>query len=139
MGKRGRKSTAELTVVSSEAIQKEIVSAIERPQAPPELTAEQESIWDEIVDELAADYFTTETFPLLAQYCRHVTRARRYAQLLESMEKKKKFDEKDIKAYRDLSRSEEEQTRAISSLATKMRLSQQSTYDRQKAKGKSRF
>ena len=129
MGKRGKKSGAELSVVPD--IKQEIIKF---PQAPAELTAEQSLIWNDIVHGLAADYFMEETFPLLAQYCKHITRARHLAQLVDKMEGKKKLDADGIRAYRDLLRSEEEQTRAIAALATKMRLSQQSTYDRQRAK-----
>jgi hypothetical protein len=57
--------------------------------------------------------------------------ARRLAQLLNAAEAAKDFE---VKEYRDLLRSEEEQSRAIASLATRMRLSQQATYDAKKTK-----
>lgn len=128
MGSRGRKSAAELSVASESA-----VVSIERPVAPSELTDEQKFVWQAIVNSEPADWFTKATRPMLAQYCRHVIRARRLAQLIDRAEQ---AEEVDIKEYRDLLRSEEEQSRAIASLATKMRLSQQSTYDRKKPKGK---
>ncbi|NIR49991.1 hypothetical protein GWO43_15950 [candidate division KSB1 bacterium] len=134
MGKRGRKSRAELTVVGG--AKKDGVEVVERPAPPSELTPEQSDIWQDVVESLAADYFTEETFPILTQYCRHVSRARHFSYLVNKMESQKKLDKDEIKVYRDLCRSEEEQTRAIASLATKMRLTHLATYDRRKAKNR---
>jgi hypothetical protein len=53
------------------------------------------------------------------------------AHLLNEAEKAEGFD---VKEYRDLLRSEEEQSRAIAALSTKMRISQQTTYDKSKKK-----
>lgn len=127
MGTRGRVSTAALTVVGASEI-----DAVERPQAPAELTPEQKAEWYAIVNRMPADWFPRETHSMLAQYCRHIVRARRLGQLLDKAESAEDFD---VKEYRDLLRSEEEQSRAISSLATKMRISQQTTYDKSRKKG----
>lgn len=126
MGTRGRKSSASLAVISGSGIE-----TIRRPEPPEELTDEQAEIWREVVSRLPADWFPRETQPMLAQYCRHVIRARRLAQLLDATERAEEFD---VKEYRDLLRSEEEQSRAISSLATRMRISQQASYDKSKKK-----
>lgn len=124
---RGRKSAAELAIIGPGGVE-----TIRRPEPPAELTDEQADEWRAIVNRLPADWFPRETWGLLAQYCRHVTRARRLAQLLVAAEA---AEEVDVKEYRELLRSEEEQSRAISSLATRMRISQQATYDKSKAKG----
>lgn len=126
MGARGRPSGSELSVVSSNIV------AIERPRPPLDLTEEQARIWKSIVESEPADWFTPATLQMLSQLSIHISRARRLARLLNDMEG---AVEVDVKEYRDLLRSEEEQSRAIASLATKMRLSQQATYDRKKAKG----
>lgn len=126
MATRGRKSIASLTVAPP-------LETVARPDAPYDLTDEQSDEWWAVVNRMPADWFPRETHAMLAQYCRHVVRARRIAQLLNAAEGGKEFD---VKEYRDLLRSEEEQSRAIASLATRMRLSQQATYDKAKAKGK---
>lgn len=128
MGARGRKSSAELSVIGPGGVE-----TVRRPEPPADLSDEQADEWREVVNRLPADWFPRETWAILAQYCRHVTRARRLAQLIERAEQ---AEEVDIKEYRDLLRSEEEQSRAIASLATKMRISQQATYDKSKTKGK---
>lgn len=126
MATRGRKSIASLTVAAP-------LETVPRPDAPYDLTDEQSDEWWAVVNRMPAEWFPRETHAMLAQYCRHVVRARRIAQLLNAAESAKEFD---VKEYRDLLRSEEEQSRAIASLATRMRLSQQATYDKSKGKGK---
>lgn len=130
MGTRGRKSAASLTVASVSPVE-----TIQRPDAPYDLTDEQSEEWWAVVNRMPADWFPRETHAMLAQYCRHVVRARRISQLLNAMENATGEDaEFDVKEYRDLLRSEEEQSRAISSLATRMRISQQATFDKSKKK-----
>lgn len=126
MGNRGRVSAAALTVIGPGGIE-----TIRRPDPPAELTDEQAEEWRAIVNRMPADWFTRETEPLLVQYCRTIVRARRLAQLLNNTEKS---EELDVKEYRDLLRSEAEQSGVLMSLATKMRISQQSTYDKSKKK-----
>lgn len=126
MGNRGRVSAAALTVISPGGIE-----TVRRPEPPIELTDEQAEEWRAIVNRMPADWFTRETAPLLVQYCRTIVRARRLAQLLNNTEKS---EELDVKEYRDLLRSEAEQSGVLMSLATKMRISQQSTYDKSKKK-----
>jgi hypothetical protein len=119
MKQRGRKSAASLTVISSTGIE-----AIRRPDPPEELTEEQAAEWQAVVNRLPADWFPRETHPLRAQYCRHVVCARRVAQLIEHAEAD---DELDIEDYARLLRMQEMEGRAMSSLATRMRITQQAT------------
>jgi hypothetical protein len=107
------------------------VETVPRPDAPYDLTDEQSQEWWAIINRMPADWFPRETHPMLAQLCRHIVRARRLAHLLNEAEKAEGFD---VKEYRDLLRSEEEQSRAIAALSTKMRISQQTTYDKSKKK-----
>jgi hypothetical protein len=127
MGARGRKSAASLAVIGPGGIQ-----TVRRPDPPADLTVEQAKEWRAVVNRLPAEWFPRETHGLLAQYCRHVIRARRLAQAIEVAEGRDEFD---FKEWRDLLRAEEEQSRAIASLATKMRLSQQSLYDKTTKRG----
>ena len=120
----GRRSAAELSVVQIGNVQR-------RPDPPIELTDEQANEWRTVVDRLPADWFTAETYPLLAQYCRHVVSSRRVAELIAHQERSDEFD---IETYNKLLIMQEREGRALSSLATRMRLTQQSTYDKSKKK-----
>ena len=122
---RGRKSTASLAVVASN------IEVMDRPRPPAELNREQAAEWISVVDRLPADWFGRETQGLLAQYCRHVVAARRVADLIAAAELD---SECSIKDYDRLLKMQEREGRAMSSLATKMRLSQQSSYDKSKKK-----
>lgn len=126
MGARGRQPASNLAVISAEGI-----ITIRRPDPPPDLTEEQSEEWHAIVHRLAADHFPRETHGMLAQYCRHVVAARRISQLIQSCESGETLD---ISEYNQLLIMQEREGRAISSLATRMRLSQQSTYSNRKSK-----
>jgi len=126
MGTRGRASSASLAIVQGKAAE-----IVRRPVPPDELTEEQSDEWVSVVDRLPADWFPRETHGLLAQYCRHVVAARRVAQLIADHEAGEGFD---VEVYDRLLKMQEREGRALSSLATRMRLSQQATYDEKKKK-----
>lgn len=126
MGARGRKSAASAELVAVSAVQ-----TIARPDAPYDLTDEQADEWRSVVDRLPADWFPRETWPILTQYCRHVVTARRVAQLIDAEMKSPEFD---VGRYSDLLKMAQRESQVIASLATKMRLSQQATYDKSKKK-----
>lgn len=124
MGARGRKSAAELSVVGSAGIE-----TVRRPEPPEELTDEQAHEWRAIVNSMPADWFPRGAHGTLVQLCRHRVRARRFAQLIDAAEAAEDFD---VKEYRDLCRSEGENTRLIESCETKLRLTPQTQYDKTK-------
>jgi hypothetical protein len=128
MKTRGRTSAAatEIATVSTATIE-----TIQRPDAPYDLTDEQTQEWWAVVHRMPADWFPRETHGLLAQYCRHVVAARRLAQLITAAEQDKNFA---IEDYDRLLKMQEREGRALSSLATRMRLTQQTTYDKTKKK-----
>ena len=126
MEQRGRKSTAALTVVGSSQIE-----AINRPPPDPSLTKEQADEWREVVNRLPADWFPRETHGMLAAYCRHVAAGRRIAMLIEDIED---GEDLDLDAYDRLLKMQEREGRAMSSLATRMRISQQATVNAKKVK-----
>lgn len=119
MAARGRKSAAstEITIASN-------VEVINRPRPPVELTTEQASEWRAVVNRMPAEWFPRETHGLLVQYCRHVVAARHIAQLIARTEKSKSLD---VDEYDKLLKMQEREGRAISSLATRMRITQQAT------------
>lgn len=124
MKQRGRKSTASLTVVQE-------VVALERPGAPDDLTEEQAEEWICVTDGLPAEWFSSVTHGLLTQYCRHVVAARKVSQLIANIEA---GDQLIIEDYDRLLKMQEREGRALSSLATRMRITQQATYDKTKKK-----
>lgn len=95
-----------------------------RPDPPAELTDDEADVWLSVVSVMAADWFTPETQPLLEQYCRHVCAARYVAQMI-----KKASEDPDttLKKFSALLKIQREESKAISSLATKMRLTHQAT------------
>jgi hypothetical protein len=126
MAKPGRVSSAQLAISKVSTLE-----TLQRPDAPYELTDEQSAEWWAVVNRMPADWFPRETHGLLTQYCRHVVNARRVAQLITKCEKQKKLDVND---YNQLLIMQEREGRAISSLATRMRLTQQTVHDREKKK-----
>ena len=118
MKQRGRQSAAALTVVTGP------VETIPRADAPYDLTDEQTEEWRKVVNRLPADWFPAETHAMLAQYCRHVVAARRIAQLIGAEESSEKLD---LSTYDGLLKMQERESKAIGTLATRMRITQQST------------
>src|SRR5580765_3052081 len=128
MGTRGRQSSAQLSVIPRSAIE-----AVRRPDVPDELDREEAVVWRDVVNRMPAEWFPTETHPLLVQYCRHTITARRVAEMVKGYAS----GEHEVREYLALLRAQEMESRAISSLATRMRLSQQTVHDRKKQKGPS--
>jgi hypothetical protein len=123
MAQRGKRSAvAKATLkISSE-------KDIKRPEAPRELIGEEVDEWNAIVNELPHDWFTRESWGLLVQYCRHVARARRIAELIDEEDAKR--EGLNLDAYDKLLSMQVRESRVISMLSTKMRLAQQSTLSR---------
>lgn len=132
--KRGRKSLAELQIADLT-----IVSRETRPLAPLDLCDEAAAEWDAIVNRCPASWFPRETHALLSAYCRHVIASRRLSQLLhqhEHGEPGAAVDDAWIARYDILLRMREREARALSSLATRLRITQQATVDPRKKKGR---
>jgi hypothetical protein len=108
------------------------LATVGRPRPPKELTDHEAEIWKWIVDRLPPDWFPSETHPLLVQYCRHVLIARHLWELIEDY----KADGQPIYRadYNRLLSMHERETKAIAILATRMRLTQHSLYDKTKKK-----
>ena len=141
MGSRGRTSAAELSVISGNGIE-----TIRRPDPPTDLTDDEAEVWRTVVNRLPADWFPAETLPLLAQYARHTIASRRVASMIEQLDKEiteaitkgTPAGEAVLGSAKMLDRlykMQERESRCLSSLATKMRISQQTTYDKSRKKG----
>ncbi len=118
MKKPGPKSAASLSVITNAKV-------IKRPKAPVDLTSEMKQEWGEVVNRLPSDWFTRETHSILTQYCRHVIAARRVSQLIEQVENAENWD---VDYYDKLLKMQERESRTITSIATRMRITQQSKY-----------
>lgn len=120
MGKRGRKSAAELAIAP-------LIEIEPRPVAPSELVDEEAAEWEKIVARMPAIWFTKETHPLLVQLCRHIVAARRLAQLIhQAAHGDEDFQ---VEYYMRLLRAITGQTAVIASVSTKLRITPQSSYD----------
>jgi hypothetical protein len=128
MGARGKKPGAALGVLSS-------ITAINRPVPPGCLTTEQANTWRSVVDRLPADWFPRESHAILEQYCRHVDAGRRIASLIEHLLSNNDDLDYLITEFDRLLRMQERESRAMSSLATRMRITQQSRLNYKKTTG----
>lgn len=127
MTKRGRTSAAELsTVVEGQ------ISAVQRPNAPLDLTPDEAVAWVDTVNAMPADWFPPETWPLLRQWCRHHVTSARVAQMIDAASSREEID---VKEMRELLAMQAKETAAIKALAASMRLSQQASYSARGAGG----
>lgn len=128
MKQYGRKSAASLSVLP--------MGEQPRPEPPDSLTEEEAQIWRDVVGGLPPEWFGAETWLLLEQYCRHGSRARAIARAVSALGEKIGTDDFDALAYDKLLIREQAMSGTLAALATKMRISQQSTYDRPTKKAK---
>lgn len=127
MAKRGRKSEADLSVVVT-------ANFGNRPEPPEDLTTDQADIWRETVASEAAGFFGTAALrSMLADYCRHRASAKTVSDIIDTFKPEWLKAAEGAKRYHGLLRMREMETRAAASLATKLRLTNQSRYTPQAA------
>lgn len=122
MPPRGRKSAASKEVKSAQL-------PGQRPEPPPGLTEFQSEEWRAIVGRLPSDWFSRETHGLLIQYVRHAENALKLSVILDTFPLADLNDEAGTERFDKLTKMFEREGRAMSSLATRMRLTQQSRYN----------
>lgn len=127
MGTRGRPSSA-----SREVAALANVSAIDRPDAPYELTDEQAAVWHQVVGSEAADFFTPAVLPSLTAYCKHVVSSKNISRQIDKIENAKKLD---VDEYDKLLKMREREDRAAEALARGLRITNQARYDKSKKRG----
>lgn len=103
-----------------------------KPSPPSSMNKEAKAVWKKTVDTLPAGWFTDETLALLGNYCTHIAEGNRLSTLLQKY--RADFDEYEIildddklKTVDKLLKMIERESRAAVSLATKLRITQQST------------
>lgn len=129
MLQRGRKSADALAINVNDPV------IGERPEAPDGMPDDQKAVWEQVIQSCPPDWFPPETLDLLTQYCVHVCRARLLAQGVNDLSRIQGRTPEETKLMYDLMRQEHRQSRMIASLATKMRIAQQSTYDKSRKRG----
>lgn len=132
MGARGKQSAASMMAVPSGD-----VVAIPRPKPPGDLTIDQAHEWLSVVNRMPADWFPRETHALLIQYCRHVVSSRHVAGMIDNF-LADEVEPKSIEQYNKLLIMQEREGRAMSSLATRMRVSQHAQYNYKKQSGETK-
>jgi hypothetical protein len=123
MAQRGQKSAQALAALAQNVIE------VPRYEPPVDMPDEQQAIWTRIINRQPAEWFTDANIDLLENYIRHLAGATRINILISKTERKKSFD---VDEYDKLLKMRERETRAASSLATRMRLTQQAQYSDRK-------
>jgi len=120
MAQRGRKSAASLSVVAQE-------SAIGEQRLAPSahLTNLEKAIWVSIINDQPAGAFTDTHAPLLELYCGHVVKARVIGEQILTFDSGWLADDEGLKRYDKLLAMAERESRAASSLATRLRITRQ--------------
>lgn len=120
MDQRGKKSVAALASVPV---------TFERMLPPPaDLTAAQAALWASVVATKPSDWFQADSLPLLTQYCRAVDGHRIVSAEVDAFNPEWLKTDEGLRRYERLLAMQDRQAKLTSSLATKMRLTQQSRY-----------
>lgn len=121
MAQRGRKSAASLAVVALAA------SVTSTPRLAPglHLSDAERAVWLEVVNDQPAEAFSATHAPLLELYCRHVVQARVIADEIGNFDRAWMADDDGLKRYDRLLGMAERESRAASSLATRLRITRQ--------------
>jgi hypothetical protein len=117
---RGRKSTASLTVVPA--------GLPSRLEPPTGMSEAQANLWREVVAGKPVEWFAADNAPLLVEYVRAVDTAN----LLDAMISAQ-FAGKGDDSLKDLLTMRDREAKRAVSIATKLRLTQQSRYTPQAA------
>jgi len=121
MVQRGRKPAASAVVVAGRFG--------ERPQPPAELTPRQAEIWREVVASEDAGFFRTGALRgLLAVYCQRRDASEGISAVINTFNPQWLTTGEGIKRYKRLLSMRDLECRGASSLATKLRLTNQSRY-----------
>ena len=126
MESRGRKSAVAKAATAAKVPAKRTKKSIFPPS--PLTTAEQE-VWDRVIADEPAGAFTPEHADLLVNYCRHVVQATVISTLISNVKPKMLESDEGLARYSKLLDMREKEVRSASSLATRLRITRQATYD----------
>ena len=111
-----RKSIASLSVVQASGL-----DSIQRLAPPEDMIPQEAQLWSDVVDAKPADWFQPDTVPLLTEYCRAKVMCDRLRLQIEVAIAEGEVP-KDLMKLRDM------EAKRLMSIATKLRLTQQSRY-----------
>jgi len=118
--KRGRKSAASFAIV------KNVDIGIAKRLSPTATMSDAEiAVWAQVVNDQPAGAFTETHAPLLEMYCRHVVNNRIIADELINFDRAWLSDDDGLRRYDTLLKLSERESRAASSLATRLRITRQ--------------
>lgn len=119
MAKRGRRSSSDL------AVPVKPLTVDKRIQSPVNLSEAEKQVWDELVADQPASAFTQTHAPMMEMYCRHVVNNRVISEELLAFDRAWLADDEGLKRYDTLLKIAERESRAASSLATRLRITRQ--------------
>lgn len=120
MVKRGRQSSA--SIVSARGV---ALSTEKRLPAPLHMSDAEMAVWHELINDQPASSFTATHSPVIEMYCRHIVNSRIIADQLLNFEIAWLNNDEGLKRYDKLLAMSERESRAASSLATRMRITRQ--------------
>ena len=121
MATRGRKSAASIGIAGISTS----INSVQRLAAPRHMSDAEQSVWCDVVNDQPANAFTPTHGPLLELYCRHIVHARILADELTNFDRAWMADDDGLKRYDRLLAMSERESRAASSLATRLRITRQ--------------
>jgi hypothetical protein len=126
VAQRGRKSAAALATVSA--------LPLRTIEPPADLSPEEATVWARVAATKPHGWWDAGSAPLLAQYCRVAVQADLLADLVRAVSEALRTDPDELKRYTELRKLQAAASAEMSTLATKMRLTQQSHYRADKSR-----
>ncbi len=114
---RGRKSQASLTVAA-------VTELKQIPEPLEQLTPEQGEIWRLVMVSSAGNFIQSESYPVLAEFCRAVIVGGQIAQELDRYTVEWLEEDDGLRRWDKLQAMQDRTSRRIASLAVKLRLPQ---------------
>nr|DAP38522.1 MAG TPA: terminase small subunit [Caudoviricetes sp.] len=127
MERRGRKSA--VAKVATKTAKTPAKTAKKSFYPPVPLTSAEQEIWDRVVADEPTGAFTPEHADLLVNYCRHLVQASVISGLISDIDPDTLVTDEGLFRYSKLLDMREKEVRSASSLATRLRITRQATYD----------
>lgn len=123
---------------SAEALANLSLVSVRRPEPPPNLNAKQAALWRSIVATKPPDWFLADTLPLLEAYIIAIGLANTLQTELDKFGQAPLGSGKNFAKFRRLVSMHQQQVKMLTTLATKLRITQQSRLDKNKAASQAR-
>lgn len=121
MKQRGRKSAAQLATVTA--------LPMRMLEPPADLSPDEAAVWARVAATKPGDWWDAGSLPLLAQYSRAAVQAELVGDLVRKVGEALLTHPYELGRYKELRKMQAGLSAELSSLATKMRLTQQSRYN----------